>query len=94
MSLLFLTDPDNQSDDVKPIVKKQTGNRSIRFKENVASALQTLGIPKGTAELAVIDMRGAVITAMHKKQTPVEAASALVASITRIYKTDGNWHYL
>lgn len=94
MNEFFLTDPGNQSDDVILKTKKPSGNRSIRYKENVCAALQTLGIPKGTAEIAVIDMRGTVIACMHQKHTPYEAASLLLNPVTKMYHTDGKWHYL
>lgn len=94
MSAFFLTDPDNQSDEDKSkYVKKPSGNKSIRYKEAVAVELTNFGVPKFTAELAVIDLRGTVIACMHKKHTPHEAAKILLTPIEKMYKTDGTWHY-
>lgn len=92
MSKLFLTDPDNQSDENRP-AKKPSGSASIRFKERVALELQILGVPKGAAEIAVIDLRSMYIPYYHKKASPAEAALNMLTRVTTLYKTDKVWHY-
>lgn len=92
MSQFFLTDPDNLSDDNRP-AKKPSGSASIRFKERVAVELQALGVPKGAAEVAVIDLRSMYIPYYHNKASPSEAALNMLVRVSTLYKTDKKWHY-
>lgn len=92
MNPLFCTD--NQSDEDLPSPKKRSGNKSIRYKEDVCDALTRIGVPIRTAEVAVIDHRGVVITGMHNKHTPLQTATTMLPAVEKMYKTkEGTWHY-
>jgi hypothetical protein len=95
MSSLFLTDPDKVSlDSLLNPEKKQSGNKFIRFKENVCQELQSLGVPFRAAEVAVIDDIGGIMKQhLVERIGPRATAEHMFNTVLNNYKTDNKWHY-
>lgn len=96
MSKLFLTDPDNQSDEDKSSqTRKLSGAAFWRWRNRVVEELQHMGMPQRAAEVAVIDLKNILIPCLHSKLTPHQTARMLFDKASTIYKdVDGTWHYL
>ncbi len=94
MSKLFLTDPDNQSDEDNPL--SQYRLPTFDFKEKVVEKLMMeWKVPFRVAQVAVIDLKKISYMCYHYKLNPRQTAEMMISEVERLYKfEDGKWHYV
>lgn len=88
MSSFNLTNPENPAP-----VERDTGT-NWDHKEATVEALIELGVPRGPAELAVIDYRGMLNACQRGKLTPVQTADMMLEKVEDVYRNeDGTWKF-